>query len=162
MVKSKHYNIKGEYKLMINIAWSLFQFFLAAYLLYGAIRGTYKIFTHRFIKKGKEELYKKWMRICFLLASLGLIFLGIMGILAIGRTDTDPMFMVYGNISLYVSIFTLTVLFAMFILNQAVTDRAKKNAIAQHVAPRAAFFFDDEEENAGKPTVNKSTQKKKK
>ncbi len=125
---------------------ALLQLAVAAYLIVGAITGKNKVFTSRFIKEEKKDVYKKWMRILFGVAGGLLATLSGVNITASLLPQESALWGTLSVASTVLGIAVLTALLAMFVLNQCVQDREKKNQPVRHVAPRAAFYFEDEEE----------------
>ncbi len=134
---------------------SLIQIALAVYLIVIAIPAKHKLFTHRFIKKGKAEFYKKWLRIGLFVTGGIMGLLGIVNLIGSLQPEESSLFQSMYRASTVLGVLVLTVLVALFVLYQAVTDKEKKTVSARPVAPRAAFYFDDEPEEPKKGTKQK-------
>ena len=135
---------------MFNFA-SILEVGIGVYFLIGAIGGKYKIFAPSFVKKGKEALFKTILRIVYAIAGVFMILLGG----ALGAASLmDESAAAYGAVSVLGTVATvgaLTSLLALFVLSLIFIDRKKKQAaIARPTAPRAAFFFDEDEESKTK------------
>lgn len=124
----------------------LFQVAVGVYMLYGAITGKNKLFELRFPKEGKKELYRKWTRIIF--AAAGVLLLLMAGITILGNVlpEGHPAVSPLGVVLLVLSFTALTALLVLLALRLIWTDRkAQASRVGRGTAPRAAFFFDEEE-----------------
>lgn len=130
-----------------RIATLVVEFVVAVYLLFAAAKGTSRIFTSPFTKKGMEARYKKTGRIGFVVIGLLVLGLTIINVYALMLEEASPVWETLTTISTTFTFVVLTALLALFFLLNRMHDKQKKNAAPRHVAPRAAFYF-DEEENA--------------
>ncbi|MDL2218368.1 hypothetical protein LJC27_06880 [Christensenellaceae bacterium OttesenSCG-928-M15] len=149
---------------------------VAAYLIYTAIRGKSKLFNSPYIKEGMEEKYKKTGRVGVLIIAGALIVVAILNVLVNVKLEDVQTYLADNNIvltamedmpaailpvyetasSLYsvaqvMTAVVLTGLLALFFIMSRMQDKTKKReAAVRHSAPRAAFYFDDEEDAAKK------------
>lgn len=130
---------------MFNFA-SILEVGIGVYFLVGAIGGKYKIFSPKFLKEGKEALYKKILRIVYAIAALFMILLGVaLGIASLSE-EGSATFSTMSVIGTIATVGALTSLVAIFAVSLFFIDRKKKNAnLGRSTAPRAAFYFDEDE-----------------
>jgi len=125
---------------------TLFELFIAVYLLYSAVKGDGKLYENEYLNCSREE-YVKGMRILALIT--GLLMLASSGLELLNVVDPVSAL----GIILWVLTFICIVL--MMVYSSKKTDRAAAKAdrpTAQshpekpHDPLRAAFVFDDEED----------------
>jgi len=129
----------------MTIIFPIVQIALAVYFLVGAIGGKNKIFDPRFVKDGKEKVYKKAMRIMFGVTGGLMIALGGINLAAGFLPQDEAMVKLFSTLNLVLGIAVLTSIVVMFVARTLFMDKAKREAAFKHTAPRAAFYFDEDE-----------------
>lgn len=122
------------------------QLIAGGYLIFNAIKGKHRTFDLRFPKKDKAPLYRRIARIAF--GSAGGLLLLMAAVTIIGNTlpEGHPAISPLGVVLLVMSFLALTILLALLVVRTVMTDRAAQAKGAMRgVAPRAAFFFDEED-----------------
>lgn len=141
---------------MINF-FVILQGGLAIYLIFMVAKGTSKLFTNAYVKDGKEAQYKKTMRVGLLVVAGMMIVLAVINYLAAGYPAGDPMLAVLSTWNVAFAVLVLTTLLVILFLLRRLQDKEKRQRLATGKAPRAAFYFDEEETAAPAP---KKRQKK--
>lgn len=141
---------------MGNELFSLFQVLIGAYLLYCGVTGKGKIYENTSIKEGMEARYKKHMRIMSLILAPLMLAQAALDYFVLAKEEViegAEQALSAARIGGWVLWgLTLVALVFLFIFSIKMTDRTKpaatgKNGAApKSGAPRAAFFFDDEDE----------------
>lgn len=129
---------------------TMFELVIAVYLLYCAIKGEGKLYENDYLKCSREEYVKGMRRFAVVTGGLMLISSGLELLKVV-----DPM----SPIGIILWALTFGCIIAMMIYSVKKTDReaanaGKATACSQPEKPhdplRAAFVFDDEEEEAEK------------
>ncbi len=136
-----------------------FQALIAAYLVYSAIRGKGQLFENAYTKC-PYETYLKGMRIVCLIGGLVMLAVSVLFIVMPTLHEGVLGWVLWG--------LGLLAVIAIFVYNIKMTDRkaaaaAQKqaaSAVRQKDPLRAAFVFDDEEENDAEPQDAKDTREK--
>jgi len=128
---------------------SYFQLGLGLYLLYCGISGKGAIYDDKNIKKDQRPKYRKYMRIFSFVISV-LMLAGAAVDFAIFSQDSPGPALNTARTVLWVA--SMVVLVGIIVLSVRMTDRTKSNDPARHTAPRAAFEFEDEDDQ--KPSGN--------
>lgn len=130
---------------MFNFA-SILEAGIGVYFLIGAIGGKYKIFAPKFLKEGKEELYKKVLRIVYAVAGIFMLLLGVALAVASLEGEGTALYQAMSTLGTVATIGSLTSLVGIFVVANLFIDKKKKTAsVGRSTAPRAAFYFDDDE-----------------
>lgn len=118
---------------------------LALYLFFMALAAKSKLFHSPYVKEGKEAHYTKTARIgVFGMAGL-LLLLSLVNLLAVRTPEGDPALATLSTVNFILTLLLLTgMLLILFLLNR-MHDKDKKRLPAKPVAPRSAFYFDDEQ-----------------
>ncbi|MDL2234976.1 hypothetical protein LJC07_02340 [Christensenellaceae bacterium OttesenSCG-928-L17] len=129
----------GIFIIVIQVA-------VAGYMLFAAASGKSRLFASPYTKKGKEERYKKTGRICFLVTGLLMLAMGAVNIMAMPMADDAPALQTLATVSTVLSFAVLTALVVTWLLLRTLHDPEKRTAPARPKASRAAFYFDEEDE----------------
>lgn len=131
--------------------FGMFELLIGGYVLVQAISGKGKLFQSENIKEGKEKQYKTILRaLSFLLGPL-MLATGVIDIYSASGNAQSPVMR-----TLFTALFIASgvLIAAMFAVSIAMTDRSKARenrasagsaGSARPSAPRAAFEFDEEE-----------------
>ncbi|MDL2218369.1 hypothetical protein LJC27_06885 [Christensenellaceae bacterium OttesenSCG-928-M15] len=123
--------------------FSIFQLLIGVYLLYSAITGKGQLFRNENVKKGKEALYHKRLRImAAVIAPLMFIQAAIDYFTPGAAAEMQPALRTAGIASYIV---TLAAVVVLIVISVRLTDRAKAGAPKGKGVSRAAFEFDEEE-----------------
>lgn len=118
---------------------SIAELCLAAYLLVLSIRGKSKLFKSPYVTEGKEAQYRKTSRAGFITVAALLVLLALMEPLA----DVLPE-SIYSWLLPALSAAVLLSPMVLYIFLVRLTDKFKRSKPARPVAPRSAFFFDED------------------
>ncbi len=118
---------------------SIAELCLAAYLFVITFRGKSKLFKSPYVTEGKEDQYRKTSRLGFLIVSILLVLLALMEPLAAVLPAS-----IYDWLLPALSASVLLSPMVLYIFLVRLTDKFKRSKPARPVAPRAAFFYDEE------------------
>lgn len=122
---------------------SYFQLGLGLYLLYCGISGKGAIYDDKNIKKDQRPKYRKYMRIFSLVISVLMLAGAVVDFVAFSQESPDPAWNTARTVLWATS---MVVLIGIIVISVRMTDRTKSSNPTRHTAPRAAFEFDDEED----------------
>lgn len=125
--------------------YALIQLGLAAYLIILALRGKGKLFQSPYTKQGKEAQYKKTAQIGLCGIAGLLLALAAVNFIASRYSEGDVALETLGGLNFTLAVLILTALLVVLFLLNRLHDKEKKKMPATRVAPRAAFYFDEEE-----------------
>ena len=129
----------------MEIFFAIVQLLFAGALLYFAATGKNRMFYSTRVRKGKEQQYKLTGRIGFLVLGILMLAMSVVNGISLLNPENAALVEQLAEANMYLSFGVLTVLLVLWRRFRSLQDQNKRNAPVRPATPRAAFVFDEEE-----------------